>query len=346
MLLYPFYMKIIIINIVLTFALSINLIAQFNYVPNYSFEKYETCPTLISGVDTFCLNWFTPMSEMNIIPSYPYSDGTGGSSDYYNSCGLVSLSVPKNITGYQYPKNGNAFIGIVLYSYIEDYKEYIEVKLNELLLNNKEYCIEFYYSISGYFDNSQYYPIELGALITDTVVSRQSGINTQQPQNIYAIPQISQQLPLVRDTLNWIKVSGSFIAKGGEQYLTIGNFQHTDTLTGKNVYVYIDDVKLYYCGPDTTPKPPDSLIIPNVFTPNDDGYNDKFEYENQEQWEFETQIFGRWGNLVFDNSESENWDGFIKGEKATPGVYYYVIKATAIKTGEIRIYRGTVTVMY
>jgi gliding motility-associated-like protein len=229
-----------------------------------------------------------------------------------------------------------------------DLKEYIEIHLYKKLSKNKKYCLEFYYSIAErfFYNPNFYYPIELGALITDTIVSRQSGINTQQPQNIYANPQISQQLPQIIDTINWIKVSGSFIAKGGEQYLTIGNFQNTDTLTNKSIYVYIDDVKLWYCGPDTTPQPTGSMIVPNVFTPNGDGYNDIFEYENQEQWEFETQIFSRWGNLVFENKSSENWDGFYKNEKVSPGVYFYVIKAVAIKTGEIRVYRGTVSVLY
>jgi len=345
-------MKRIIINIILTFAISINLIAQYNYVPNYSFEDKNNCPNDISELDPDCKYWFTPMSLMTVLPIPPYSypNSPWGSSEYYNKCADNNdFCTPKNIFGYQHAYTGNAFCGISFFdNRVEfiDYKEYIEIKLNKILKYNNIYCIEFYYSISGYFNNNNYYPIELGALLTDTIVLRQSGINTQQPQNIYAIPQISQQLPLLRDTLNWIKVSGSFIANGGEQYLTIGNFQNTDTLTNKGVYIYIDDVKLYYCGPDTTPKPLDSLIIPNVFTPNGDGYNDAFEYENQQQWEFETQIFSRWGNLVFENRDSKNWDGRIDGELTAPGVYFYVIRAVGIRGGEIRIYRGTVSVMY
>jgi len=344
-------MKRISLNIIYILAISFQLIAQYNYVPNYSFEQYDSCPTTAAGVDIFCKYWFTPTSQMFILPAFPYSYLGGGSSDYYNFCSTnQNIQIPTNLSGNQNTKDGFAYVGILFQNdnITIDYKEYIEIELHKALSNNKEYCVEFYYSIAERFDYipNSYYPIELGALLTDTIVSRQSGINTQQPQNIYAIPQINQQLPLVIDTLNWIKVSGSFIAKGGEQYLTIGNFQHTDTLTGKNVYVYIDDVKLYYCGPDTTIKPPDSLIIPNVFTPNGDGYNDVFEYKNQQQWEFETQIFSRWGNLVFENRESKNWDGRIDGELAAPGVYFYVIRAVGIRGGEIRIYRGTVSVLY
>jgi gliding motility-associated-like protein len=63
------------------------------------------------------------------------------------------------------------------------------------------------------------------------------------------------------DTLNWVKISGKFIANGGEEYLTIGNFKdgtHTKK-TGLNSnfisrqgigdkgfsFVFIDDVSLY-----------------------------------------------------------------------------------------------------
>ena len=345
-------MRLFSLYIVLILVLSFQLKAQFNYVPNYSFEDYYSCPSDGGGIDPKCKYWFTPMSEMSILPPSPYSANNSGSSDYYNVCATnYHIQVPKNIWGNQYAKTGVAYSGIAFTnegpSFI-DLKEYIEIKLNNKLSKNKKYCIEYYYSIAerfNYIPNS-YYSIELGALVTDTLVSRLSGVNTQQPQNIYANPQVSQQLPQLMDTINWIKVSGSFIAKGGEQYLTIGNFQHTDTLTDKSVYVYIDDVKLWYCGPDTTPQPTDSMIVPNVFTPNADGYNDKFVYKNQEQWEFETQVFNRWGALVFDNGNSENWDGTYQGERVSAGVYFYIIKAVAIKTGEIRVYKGTVTVLY
>lgn len=346
-------MRLFSLYIVFSIVFSISLKAQFNYVPNGSFELHDSCPKTYSSIDFYCSEWFTPTSKMILIPIFPYSINGSGSSDYYNTCSSnQNIQIPKNSSGYQNSINGNAYAGIIFQNegnnVFIDYKEYLEIRLNKKLSKNREYCIEFHYSIAERFDYipNSYYPIELGALLTDTLVYRLSGINTQQPQNIYVNPQVSQQLPQTIDTINWIKVSGSFIAKGGEQYLTIGNFQHTDTLTDKSVYVYIDDVKLYYCGPDTTPQEADSMIIPNVFTPNDDGYNDKFEYENQEQWEYETQIFGRWGNLVFDNNNSKNWDGFYKNEKVSPGVYFYVIKAVGIRNGEIRIYRGTVTVMY
>ena len=259
-------MRLFSIYIVFSIVFSISLEAQFNYVPNYSFEQYDSCPSLQGGIDPNCTYWFSPMSKMNKLPPNPYSVYNWGSSDYYNICNKTNLSIPKNLFGYQYSKEGDAYAGIAYSnqgSLLNDYKEYIEVKLFKNLSHNKVYCVEFYYSICDNFNESEYYPIEIGALLTDTLISRLSGVGTQQPQNIYAKPQVKQQLPLIRDTLNWIKVSGSFFAQGGEQYLTIGNFQHTDTITNKSIYVYIDDVKLWLCdsGDTTSPILPRELKV-------------------------------------------------------------------------------------
>lgn len=56
---------------------------------------------------------------------------------------------------------------------------------------------------------------------------------------------------ILTDTVNWIKLSTSFIADSAYQYLIIGNFyddNNTDTLSVNNIgnvgYYYIDDVCL------------------------------------------------------------------------------------------------------
>jgi hypothetical protein len=57
---------------------------------------------------------------------------------------------------------------------------------------------------------------------------------------------------IITDTLNWVKVSGVFIAQGGEQYLTLGNFKNNAQTsiqqiqpTGYNsATYYLDDVSV------------------------------------------------------------------------------------------------------
>ena len=354
LLLYFFFMKILIIYIIVVFGLSSNLIAQYNYVPNSSFEEYDTCPDGLTYLTPSCDDWFDPCALMSPEPPSPFSINGMGSADYYHICSTnPNSSIPNNLVGFQYPLSGSAYSGFALLSranliYTINGKEYIEVELKKKLVFGREYCLEFHYSIAKYGSNYDYSVFNIGALLTDTLQTRVINPNTLYPANIIATPQVQKKLLNNKDTINWIKVKSNFVSNGTENWLTIGNFQNTDTniTSGLYVYVYIDDVKLYYCGPDTTPQPTDSMIVPNVFTPNDDGINDKFEFKNQEQWEYETQIFNRWGHLIFDNSKSENWDGYLNGVQATPGVYYYVIRAAAIKTGKVVVYRGTVTVLY
>ncbi len=88
------------------------------------------------------------------------------------------------------------------------------------------------------------------------------------------------------------------------------------------------------------------LEIPNVFTPNGDGVNEIFEYGFQDEWLCETTIYNRWGIQVFHDKNSKNWDGTRDGELASPGVYFYVIRATAKTNGEFIEYHGTVTMLY
>ncbi|MEQ8518653.1 MAG: gliding motility-associated C-terminal domain-containing protein [Cytophagales bacterium] len=91
-----------------------------------------------------------------------------------------------------------------------------------------------------------------------------------------------------------------------------------------------------------------AIFIPDVFTPNGDGYNDLFslqgEFPNvQEVVEF--KIFDRWGNTVYSktNLDIKNteiaWNGEYQGENVSPGVYYYEYKVRFLDD-EILIYTG------
>ncbi len=63
---------------------------------------------------------------------------------------------------------------------------------------------------------------------------------------------------------------------------------------------------------------------PNAFSPNNDGLNDLFNIETRGNIEVETfKIFDRWGELVFDNSDPNGWDGRFEGELMPMDVYVY-----------------------
>ncbi|MBL7741799.1 MAG: PKD domain-containing protein [Chitinophagaceae bacterium] len=70
-----------------------------------------------------------------------------------------------------------------------------------------------------------------------------------------------------------------------------------------------------------------SLVIPNIFSPNGDGVNDRWVIKYLDSYPgCVIQIYNRYGQLVqrFVNYISP-WDGKINGQDAPIGTYYYVI---------------------
>jgi gliding motility-associated-like protein len=81
---------------------------------------------------------------------------------------------------------------------------------------------------------------------------------------------------------------------------------------------------------------PSELKIPNVFTPNGDGINDNFMVESKSLRNLNVEIFSQSGLKVYSfYGEKEilrdwtGWDGNVNSSsiKATPGVYFYIIRA-------------------
>jgi gliding motility-associated-like protein len=73
-----------------------------------------------------------------------------------------------------------------------------------------------------------------------------------------------------------------------------------------------------------------TVAIPSVFSPNNDGLNDEFCVQNPQCVNnFELSIYNRWGELVFyTNNPNECWDGNFRGQAAPVGVYAFKIFAS------------------
>jgi gliding motility-associated-like protein len=87
-------------------------------------------------------------------------------------------------------------------------------------------------------------------------------------------------------------------------------------------------------------------VLPNAFSPNGDGLNDRFTvYNLRFDKLLEFKVFDRWGKLVFDDASStKGWDGTINGDPAPVDVYYYIIRLT-LPDGTPKIFRGDVTLL-
>jgi gliding motility-associated-like protein len=91
--------------------------------------------------------------------------------------------------------------------------------------------------------------------------------------------------------------------------------------------------------------------LPNVFTPNDDQYNDiyhPFPYTSVER--VEMTIFNRWGGIVYETEDPDiNWDGrdYKNNADCSDGVYFYVCKVYEITLFGVipRELRGSITLI-
>lgn len=91
--------------------------------------------------------------------------------------------------------------------------------------------------------------------------------------------------------------------------------------------------------------------VPNVFTPNGDDINERFQPETYAVTEAVMKIFNRWGRPVFTYEgavppvDSWGWDGTINGgAKAASGTYYYLLDLKGVN-GDNFSEKGTVTLV-
>jgi gliding motility-associated-like protein len=94
--------------------------------------------------------------------------------------------------------------------------------------------------------------------------------------------------------------------------------------------------------------PHSELIVPNIFTPNDDGINDIFTLESTGLSFVQAQLFNRWGLQMYEwNSIHGGWDGrTTTGLQAPEGTYYYIIKAKGEgQTGKNYEFKGAFTLL-
>jgi gliding motility-associated-like protein len=75
--------------------------------------------------------------------------------------------------------------------------------------------------------------------------------------------------------------------------------------------------------------PDAALHIPNAFSPNGDGVNDRWEIPGLAATPgCQVQVFNRWGQSVFESTGyGQPWDGTWHGQLMPVGTYYYVIRA-------------------
>ena len=242
-----------------------------NLVYNPSFEEYRRCPQKIDalGVMREADAWWQP---------------TGGSSDYFNSCGGRECCVPRNKMGFQEAHSGQAYCGI--YCSQELYREYLQTELKAPLIGGKHYRVSFWACLAK---KSPLAIAPLGALLTreriedsargilmEREVSSLEGSSAQSIATYFEPQVINPADNVLNNSKEWVEISGEIIAKGGEKFLTIGNFlpfnksnavptENTNT-PPPGAYYYIDDISVVCLDPlqKLQPEPEQPLEVDDI----------------------------------------------------------------------------------
>jgi hypothetical protein len=204
----------------------LSVLGQVNLVPNPSFESYTACPN--SSNIEFASGWFS----------------SAGSVDYFNSCATNSnVGVPSNYVGFQLPKDGNAYAGIVTY-YLSSQREYIGVQLTQSLSIGVKYFVSAYVSKKDISDGNVGYSCS----------SNNFGFKFSKSAFTYTNPYFPNNSDhfhspvIINDSINWQRINGTFISDSSYKYLMIGNF-HDNANTNSNctnslslAYYYVDQI--------------------------------------------------------------------------------------------------------
>lgn len=89
-----------------------------------------------------------------------------------------------------------------------------------------------------------------------------------------------------------------------------------------------------------------AIFVPNGFTPNNDGLNDRLKpyYVGIRSLDYFT-VYNRWGETVFTTKDlSAGWNGILKGIQQPSGTYVWVLKATDY-VGKVYEMKGSSTII-
>ena len=189
-------MKLFLLRIGIGLCISTYCIGQ-NLIPNAGFEYSWKCPNSFNQM-LFATGWSNP---------------TTGTPDYYNACGVNGFSLPKTGYGDKLSFEGKAYAAL---HGSKHGSEYIQIRLKVPLEKGQEYFCSIAISACEKFSIVS---SDVGMLFTKEKIKRNNARRMVEYQ-----PQIENASDSIFMDYEWHVVKGYFIAKGGEEYLTIGSF--------------------------------------------------------------------------------------------------------------------------
>ena len=187
-------------------------------------KKFIVCLCLISSVKATSQNLVLnpsfedtiPCNQVNYPPSfscYPWFLATSGNVDYFSEVNQCwAYSAPQSIFGFQYARTGVAYCGLGVYENLPqfyNYREYLGGILLDTLRSGHTYCVSVYVTNGS---KSKYFTSNIGVYFSiDSVFDQSTALNLPH------IPQIINTNGIIYDTLNWIQISGTYVAGGGRK---------------------------------------------------------------------------------------------------------------------------------
>ncbi len=208
-----------------------------NLVMNPSFEDHIACPIRLGNFSADVIGWSTP---------------TKGSTDYFHACSQA-MGTPKNFNGTQIADFGEGYAGFYLYA-PNDYREYMQAELLSPLKKGVTYELSFFVSLA---ERSDFAINEFGVVFSERPLDFEIHKELSKmhlykdTDNSFTYLEIGYS-HFANDTKDWMLVSTPYVAKGNEQFMTLGNFKNNARTrkflfkkgAKQGAYYYVDMVSL------------------------------------------------------------------------------------------------------
>lgn len=228
------------LQLILSFFISVYSFGQDNnFIENGSFESTKGKLKGLGGID-IAEGWFSPTSAKADV--------------FINENKIPEIATGANKFGKEEPKNGDKYAGIVAFSYGDKMQRtYLSKEMKYPMQKGMKYCVSMYVSLA---ELSKYASNQLAFQFTSKALQQEKGALIG-PSHI-----LHPQKKVISASYGWEKICGTYVAEGGEKFVTIGNFTNNEGTknekTGKTTfkgipviaaYYYIDDINILQTDP-------------------------------------------------------------------------------------------------
>lgn len=332
--------------------------AQDNLIFNGDCELYDTCPNNTSQI-RFLRGW-------NNLSYW-------SSADYMNTCSQnLSSSAPSSSTGYQKPHTGNGYIQIgnivckqpqnYLTRYTTEDNGFIEIRENFIAsltrpLRQVPHYLEYYVSFAkigtcytqpgtsndGRFANNAF----------DILLMKEKELiyNGCPPYtDPYRMIKVVKDNTIIKDTLNWVKLSVCFVPDGGEQFIAFGAFRDTTEIVYEYSgcepsdprflgFYYFDSFSLTECDTCCLGEFPYTDHLTMQGNPGPAGQLPTFKVLINPNSSAQLGIYDSAGRLVFSETFQNLYTEYQPQQQLAAGIYHYRFSTSngAFEVGKVLV---------